>query len=260
MNVLVSIITPCFNSAEYIAETIASVRCQTLSSWEMIIADDCSTDETTNIVISFAKHDSRIKMSRLSKNSGADVARNEAMKLAQGRYVAFLDSDDLWHPNKLAKQLKFMQTNNYVFTFTAYDRMDESGKVLTNVGAPSKVSYFDLLKNTIIGCSTVIYDRGYFGEVTMPAIRKRQDLGLWLKLLKVTDHAHGMSETLTRYRVRKNSVSSNKISAATYNWYLYRQIEGLSFVRSCYYFSNYAFNGLLRANLVPLAKLLRITT
>lgn len=255
---LISIITPSHNSAQFISETIQSVLSQSISDWEMIIVDDCSTDNSVEVIQSFAAQDPRIKLIQLAENSGAAVARNTAIEAAKGRYIAFLDSDDAWLPNKLEKQIAFMQENNYPFTFAAYDKVNESDKIFGHVGVPSKVAYSDLLKSCSIGCLTAIYDTEYFGKVYMPLIRKRQDLGLWLKLLKKTKYAYGLNETLGLYKVRSDSISANKKSAALFTWRLYRDIEKLSLPKASYYFSHYAVRGLLRTKYPGVARFLGI--
>jgi glycosyltransferase involved in cell wall biosynthesis len=254
----VSIITPLHNAEKFIADTISSVIAQTYQDWELIIVDDVSDDESVTLVESAVEKDSRITLIRLSKNSGAALARNTAIKVANGRYIAFLDSDDLWLPQKLETQLAFMRENGYAFTFTAYERIDEEGKSLGSVGVPEKVSYRQMLKTSVIGCLTAMYDTAYFGKVYMPLIRKRQDYGLWLKLLKQTEFAYGIQQPLGLYRIRRDSISSNKLNTSTYNWRLYRDIEKLPFLASCYYFSHYAVRGLLRSKFPRLAKSLGV--
>lgn len=255
---IVSIITPSHNSAPFISETIQSVLNQSFSDWELIIVDDCSTDNSVDVIQSFVERDSRIKLIQLSENSGAAVARNRAIEAAQGRYIAFLDSDDLWLPDKLKKQLAFMQTNDYPFCYAAYDKRDEHGQVFGHIGVPDRVSYSDLLKMCSIGCLTAMYDTEYFGKVTMPLIRKRQDLGLWLKLLKKTEYAYGLNQTLAQYRVRTDSISANKANAAKFTWRLYREVEGLNLMKASYYFSHYALRGLLRTKAPGLARMLGV--
>ncbi|SFR49320.1 glycosyltransferase family 2 protein [Thiomicrospira sp. ALE5] len=254
----VSIITPSHNSVQFISVTIQSVLDQSFSDWELIIVDDCSTDNSVEVIQSFVEQDSRIKLIRLSENSGAAVARNTAIEAAQGRYIAFLDSDDLWLPDKLEKQLAFMQANDYPFSYAAYDKIDENGQVFGHIGVPDRVCYSDLLKTCSIGCLTAIYDTQYFGKVSMPLIRKRQDLGLWLKLLKKTDYAYGLNQTLAQYRVRTDSISANKANAAKFTWRLYREVEGLNLIKASYYFSHYAVRGLLRTKAPGLARRLGV--
>lgn len=254
----ITIITPSYNSSEFISETIKSVLLQSFSSWEMIIVDDCSSDNSVEVIESFVARDSRIKLIQLAENLGAAVARNKAIEAAQGRYVAFLDSDDRWLPCKLEKQLAFMQKNNYPFTYAAYEKVNENGEVFGYVGVPDRVRYNGLLKMCSIGCLTAIYDTEYFGKVYMPVIRKRQDLGLWLKLLKKTEYAYGFQEPLGQYCVRPNSISANKASAAKYTWRLYREVEKLNLINASYFFSHYAVRGLLRAKFPVVARFLGI--
>ncbi len=255
---LISIITPAHNCSQFISETIYSVMSQSFSDWELIVVDDCSSDDSVEIIQSFVDRDSRIKLIELNENSGAAVARNIAIEAAKGRYIAFLDSDDLWFPDKLEKQLAFMNKHNYPFTYTAYEKVDEKGRLFGKVGVPGKVSYPDLLKMCSVGCLTAMYDMEYFGKVYMPLIRKRQDLGLWLKLLKMTSCAYGLEEPLAQYRVRTDSISSNKASAARYTWRLYRDVEALNIFEASYYFSHYAINGLLRTKFPKLARFIGV--
>lgn len=258
MSPTVSIVTPLHNSESYISETINSVISQTYEDWELIIVDDMSEDGSVKIVESFAKQDFRIKLIKLIENSGAAVARNTGIDAAKGRFIAFLDSDDLWEANKLEVQLAFMQNNYYPFSFTAYQRINEIGESLGIVGVPQTVTYRQMLKTSVIGCLTAMYDTAYFGKVYMPLIRKRQDYGLWLKLLKQTEFAYGIQQPLARYRIRRDSISSNKLNTSTYNWRLYRQVENLSFIASCYYFTHYAVRGVLRNKLPWLARRLGV--
>lgn len=247
---MISIITPSYNSEKFISETIDSVLAQTYQNWEMIIVDDVSTDNSIGVISKYLVLDNRIKLIQLNKNSGAAVARNTAIKIAKGRYIAFLDSDDLWTHEKLEKHILFMQLNNYPFTFSSYEKISEDGvNNLGIVSTPKKVNYQELLKTNVIGCLTAIYDTKYFGKVLMPLIRKRQDFGLWLKLLKRTDYAYSINEPLAIYRVRTGSISSNKLNTISSIWGLYRDIEQLSILSASYYFLNYAFNGIYRRKL-----------
>lgn len=235
MKELVSIITPLYNSEEFISETVDSVLAQSYNNWEMLIVDDCSTDKGVNIVKKYQNEDDRIKLIQLEKNSGAAVARNIAIKNANGRYIAFLDSDDLWQPKKLKRQIKFMQENDYAFTYTNYQKITESGGLIDEIViSPLKLNYKKALHANYIGCLTAIYDTKKIGKIYMPEIRKRQDYGLWLKILKQVN-GHGLNENLAYYRVRENSVSSNKLDLIKYHWKLYRDIENLSIFRSFYY-------------------------
>ncbi|ART78828.1 MULTISPECIES: glycosyltransferase family 2 protein [Oceanisphaera] len=252
----VTVVTAVYNSEKYITKSIDSVLDQSYVNWELILVDDKSNDLSVEIIRSYVELDPRIKLIELTENLGAAVVRNKAIERAQGRYIAFLDSDDVWLPNKLEKQISFMQKNNYPFTFGAYDKINESDEIFGHLGVPSKVSYYDLLKSSSIGCLTAIYDTEYFGKVYMPLIRKRQDLGLWLKLLKKTDFAYGLNETLGIYKVRQDSISASKKNAALFTWRLYRDVEKLNLIKASYYFSQYAIRGLLRTKHPDLARFL----
>lgn len=257
-DILISIVTPLYNGSLFLESTVNSVLSQSYTKWELIVVDDLSTDNSVEIIQSFINLNSRINLIILTKNSGTAVARNKGIEAAKGRYIAFLDSDDVWLPNKLERQLDFMQSHNYPFTFAAYDKVNESGDVFGCVGVPSKVSYSDLLKVCSVGCLTAMYDTEYFGKVYMPLIRKRQDLGLWLRLLKKTDYAYGLNQTLGRYRVRSDSISANKASAAKFTWRLYRDIEKLNILKASYYFLHYAVRGLLRTKFPKLARFIGV--
>lgn len=247
MNNLVSIITPSYNSAKFIENTINSVLKQTYQNWEMIIVDDVSKDNTIDIIKEYVKKDNRIKLVQLTSNSGAAVARNTAIENAKGRFIAFLDSDDLWVAEKLEKQINFMLRNNYSFTYTNYNLIDEDNvKYGKTFKAKKEVTYHDLLKTCSIGCLTVIYDSAKLGKIYMPLIRKRQDYGLWLKILKIIPKAYCLEESLAIYRTHQNSISSNKKNAALYQWKIYREVEKLNILLSVYFFVHYAINGLIK--------------
>ncbi len=242
MKPLISIITPSYNCAVYIAETIESVLKQTYSNWEMIITDDCSTDNSRDVIKGFTLQDQRIKLVVQNENQGAAMARNKSIELAQGEYIAFLDSDDLWSTDKLEKQLKFMQDKDVVFSYTSYEQIDEKGNKLNKkIKAPKKVGYNGVLLSCPIGNSTVMYNASKTGKFFVPNIRKRNDDALWLKMLKVIPYAHGLDEVLMYYRIRSNSLSRNKMELVKYHWYLYREIEKLSIPRSLFHICYWGF-------------------
>lgn len=251
---LVTIVTPSYNAEKYLSHTLDSILGQTFKNWELLVVDDCSPDNANKLIESYALKDSRIKLIKLTENSGAAVARNKAIELALGRYIAFLDSDDRWLPEKLEKQLSFMQNNDVAFSYTAYEKLDEKGDPAGTVGVPDRVGYTDLLKVCSIGCLTAMYDTKALGKAYMPLIRKRQDLGLWLRLLKQTPYAYGMNEVLAQYQLRSDSISANKLSAAQYTWRLYRDVEKLNLAKAIYYFVHYAINGVLRTKFPSLAR------
>lgn len=258
MNETVSVIMPAYNSEPFVAASIESVLAQTYSDLELLIVDDVSSDKTASVVESYMRKDPRIRFFRQPQNAGAAEARNRAIGEARGRYIAFLDSDDLWLPEKLHRQIGAMRTEKWPFTYTAYTRIDEQGQPLGEVGVPSTVTYAELLKTCIIGCLTAVYDTEAFGKVLMPSIRKRQDFGLWLRLLKMTPRAYGIREPLALYRVRSDSISSNKKSAALYTWRLYREVERLSLFWSLWFFSHYAVRGVLRHKFPAVARALGV--
>ncbi|MCU4840863.1 glycosyltransferase family 2 protein [Bacillus cereus] len=244
---LVSIVTPSYNASSFIKETIQSVQSQTYKKWEMIIIDDVSKDNTCELIKEEIKKDDRIRLIELEENGGAAIARNTGINCAEGKYIAFLDSDDLWLPEKLEKQVAFMQNNDLAFSFTSYQIMNQDG-ILTDkvVHVPDKINYNELLKNTIIGCLTVMLDIEKLGKVQMPNIRTRQDTATWLKILRQGHYAYGLDEVLSKYRKVENSISSKKFRMAKMNWKLYREIEGLSIPKSAWCFMNYALNGAVK--------------
>lgn len=243
---LISIITPIYNSEKFIEFTLNSVQSQTYKNWEMIIVDDVSQDNGPRIVEKYAKEDKRIKLIKLEKNGGGAVARNRAIKEAKGKYITFLDSDDLWHPQKLEKQVKFMEENNYDFTYTYYEKIDEEGNSLNKiVKSKDKVNYKDLLKSNQIGCLAAMYNAEKLGGIYMPLIKKRQDYALWLQVLKKVKYAYCLKENLAQYRIVNGSVSSNKIKLIKYNWKLFREVEKLSIFKSFYYLSWNIFTKLM---------------
>jgi glycosyltransferase involved in cell wall biosynthesis len=243
-NPIVSIISPSFNSERYISETIGSIINQTFQNWELLIVDDGSNDNSLEVIRYFIHKENRIRLISLKRNYGPAYARNLGIQLAKGRYIAFLDSDDLWHMDKLDIQIKYMNENNLAFTFTTYRKIDEQGKLIgKRIKAPKVLDYNDLLKSCVIGCLTVIYDQVLLGKQFMPNFPKAQDYALWLKIMKKGVKAWGIDHELAYYRIRKSSISSNKISKAYYQWKIYREQEILGFFQSIYYMTHYTYHG-----------------
>lgn len=234
---LISIIMPTYNCARFIAQSVESVLAQSYTHWELLIVDDCSKDDTKAVLAPYLAKYSNIHYTCLPKNGGPAVARSEALKQAKGDYVAFLDSDDLWHPEKLTKQLAFMKGKKAAFSATAYSQMDEAGKSLNSALIPPERTDYDkmLRLSCPIGNSTVMYDRNVLGDQTVPAIQKRNDFALWLQLLHAVPACYGMEDVLTIYRVRTQSVSSNKLKLLPYHWHLYHHIEKLGVLKSAWY-------------------------
>ncbi len=237
MDNLVSIIMPTYNCARFIPQAIDSVISQIYTNWELIIVDDCSTDNTKQVLMSYLQKYPNIHYTCLIKNSGPAIARTKALKQAKGKYIAFLDSDDIWYPNKLIKQIAFMQKNNIAFSCTGYEQIEENG-ISVNVALipPKKNDYNKMLR---LGCSignlTVIYDRQVVGEQYVPEIKKRNDFALWLQILHKIPACYGMQEVLAKYRLRTSSISRKKLKLVSYHWELYRHIEGLGVLKSCWY-------------------------
>lgn len=202
----------------------------------MIIVDDRSKDNTREIVEEYMKNDGRIKYFLLDENSGAAVARTKAMELAEGAYMAFLDSDDIWLPEKLEKQLDWMEKKGCAFSCTAYEQIDEEDNLLgRTIKTVEKTDYNRLLLDCPVGNSTVMYSVERMGKFQVPNIRKRNDDALWLQMLKKEKYIFGMPEVLMHYRIRKNSISSNKLALVKYHWVLYRDIEHLGVLRSLFH-------------------------
>lgn len=243
VNGLVSIIMPTYNCGKYIIDSIQSVIAQTYTNWELIIVDDCSTDNTKEILRPVLSEHKNIQYICLDKNSGAAVARTKAIDIAKGEYVAFLDSDDLWDQDKLKKQLEWMKNNSAKFSCTAYRLMDENGKLIgTSIYPPDVIDYNKCIRlSNPIGNLTAMYNQKELGKYAVPDIKKRNDFALWLQILKDIK-CYGMNECLASYRSgRFNSVSSNKLSQAKYHWQLYRKIEKHSIIRSIYEVCCWAF-------------------
>jgi glycosyltransferase involved in cell wall biosynthesis len=245
MKALVSIVMPAYNSGKFIAESVRSVIAQTYSDWELLIVDDCSNDDTTNIIRTFTVDD-RIKLHVLEKNSGAGIARNTAISMAKGKYIAFLDSDDLWKPMKLEKQLGFMETLHLPFTFSFYDCINEAGKPLDKrIEAPQNLSYRQLFFCNYVGNLTGIYDTDFFGKIEIASVRKRQDWIMWLTILKKIKKAQPVPESLAFYRIRENSVSASKASLLKHNFAVYRNFHKFNSLVSVFCMAGFLFTQLL---------------
>ena len=229
MEPLVSIITPNYNCGKYITETIKSVLDQSYRNWEMLIIDDCSTDESRVIIKKFILKDSRIKLIKMKKNGGAALCRNKGIELSKGKYVAFLDSDDLWIKEKLEKQIEFMEKYCIDFSYSQYTHIDENGESLKiRSRIPKSLSYKKMLFHCYTGCLTVIYNQETLGKVYGPNILKSNDYGLFLQVLKKAKKARGIKENFAYYRIRKNSISRNKWKKIKPHLYLLNTIEKIN--------------------------------
>lgn len=242
-NPVVSVITPCYNAADFVNGCMDSVQAQPFGDWEHIIVDDCSVDASAELVKEQAAADKRIRLIRHEHNQGAAAARNTAVEAARGRYIAFLDADDLWLPAKLEKQVGLMRENDWAFSCSDYSIIDTEGNIVKeSVGIPATIDYSGLLKNTVIGCLTVVIDRERIVDLTMPDLRSGQDYALWYRILRSGVVAHGVDEVLAQYRLVPGSVSRNKLRAARRMWRLYREYERINPLLASWYFLHYAVN------------------
>lgn len=229
----ISIIMPAFNAEEYLAESIDSVCGQTFNNWELVITDDGSTDGTMNIIRNYQITDKRIKLYVNSAGKGPASARNNSMNHASGRLIAFLDADDTWHPDKLAKQIAFMEKHKFDFTFTGYNHINDESMFQKKIEIPDSADYATLLQTNVIATSTVIIRRERFSDLRMPDFPRAQDYALWLKLLHQVEQAHGLQEPYTDYRVTSNTGNRRKIFALMYLYKIYTQQEGKSAIAAC---------------------------
>lgn len=239
---LVSVIMPVYNAAASLENSVRSVLSQSYTNLELILIDDASTDDSKKIITQLEQKDNRIKYILLDTNSGPGVARNTGIEKASGKYIAFLDSDDRWHPDKLKKQIAFMEGNNYLLTHTWYNTVDKNEKILVEkIAAPEVIRYKQLLKQNVIGNLTAMYNCEALGKVYMPPIRLRQDWGMWLEILKTGVNAYCIPEVLATYRNTANSLSANKWKVLKYNWIILRQYQKLSVPVSAWYFLHFIY-------------------
>lgn len=233
MNNLVSIIMPAFNAGLYIEQSINSVINQTHENWELIIVNDCSTDNTKEICEAYEFREKRIQLINLEENLGVAGARNIAIERSLGKYIAFLDSDDLWKNDKLEKQLQFMNENRCFFVYASYEIINENGKTSGKIlKVPKVIDYNSLLKVNSIGCLTVLIDKESIDNIEMPKL-KHEDYATWLTVLKKNNiKAYGIEESLAFYRKTPNSISANKLKSILWNWNIYHNYLGYTKLRS----------------------------
>lgn len=224
---LVSVITPAWNCGKFIDKTIQSIQSQTYQNWEMLITDDCSSDNTTAIIQSYSERDSRIKLFRLEKNGGAGVARNNGIKESSGRYIAFCDSDDVWLPDKLEKQLKLMHEKDAGCVYGAYYECNVDGDRESIMKVKPVLSYRREVLINSIGMSTGLYDTKKMGKIYMPLIRKRQDWALWIAVLKKCGKAYAVVEPVVEYRIQPGGISRNKFDLIKYHVAIYQDVVGM---------------------------------
>lgn len=246
MEPLVSIVTPVYNAQNYLEETILSVINQTYSNWELLLIDDCSTDNSYEIIEKYLKKDKRIRYLKNDKNSGPAITRNKGIKEAKGEYIAFLDSDDLWYENKLEKQIGFMLANNIIMSHGDYEMIDENGKYLKSINTKIELDYFQLLKENQIKTSFLILNHSKIKDIYFPNIR-HEDFACFLDILKKYKvKSIKLKEKVGKYRVIGKSLSGNKLKSAMWTWNIYRKYEKLNLFQSIYYFISYALNGVIK--------------
>ena len=245
MNDLVSIIMPSYNTGKYIAESIRSVLAQTYENWELLIVDDCSTDDTDTVLKQF--QDPRIRYFKNETNSGAAVSRNRALREAKGRWIAFLDSDDLWQPEKLQKQIAFMQKNNYAFSYTNYSEIDEDSVSRgVFVTGPKRITKTGMYAYCWPGCLTVMYDASVVGLVQIEDIKKNNDYAMWLQACHKAD-CYLLDEELGAYRKRSGSISNHGyMKLIKWHYKLYREAENKNPISSIVLTVRNLFFGVLK--------------
>ena len=245
---MVSIITPCYNAEKYIAKAIDSVINQTYSDWEMLICDDCSTDNSCKIVEYYCKLDNRIKLFKTDRNTGTPAEpRNIGLKKSQGEYIAFLDADDIWLPEKLEYQLKFINTHNYYFVYSDYEKINSEGirnnRIIT---VAKKSNYKTILKSCDIPFLTALLKKDIVSNMFFIA-KPKEDYIFWLQLLKTSNiTAYNTNKVLALYRESNDSRSSNKLKMIKNQWDILRKIEGLPYLHTTYYILVYLFKGFVK--------------
>lgn len=246
MNELVSIIMPSYNTGRFIKETIESVLAQTYTNWELLIVDDCSTDDTDEVVGAYLS-DERIRYFKNETNSGAAISRNRALREAKGKWIAFLDSDDLWEPEKLQKQISFMKENDYHFSYTNYVEIDEESKPNgKKVTGPKRITKRGMYNYCWPGCLTVMYDAETVGLIQIADIKKNNDYAMWLKVCRKAT-CYLLDETLAKYRKRSGSISNHSYKALIkWHYKLFREAEGMCAVRAAYDTGRNIFFGVIK--------------
>lgn len=247
-NPLISIIMPAYNAEPWIEEAIKSVIDQTYQNWELLITEDCSIDNTRKLLANIIKQDNRIKINYNQINKGVAESRNKSLSQAKGRFVAYLDADDVWFPTKLENQLSFMQQNSVAMCFTSYETIEADGTYRNTVHIPLYVSYKDFLKKPVTCSHTIMFDTEKVKKelLVMPELKRGQDGATWCRVLKNGFIGRGLDLVLAYRRIHPNSLSSNKLSAIKRTWYIYRKVEQLNIADSAYYFVFYAFNAIAK--------------
>ncbi len=245
---LVSVVMPAYNCEAYVEQSLRSVLAQENAQLEVIVVDDASSDSTPRVLERLANEDTRIHVLSSARNSGQGACRNRGVREASGRYLAFLDSDDLWQPDKLGRQIDFLRQRDLPFCFCGYGTIDENDDVIiADLKIPAKTDYFSLLRSNTICPSSVIYDRKRMNDIVMPERpRRREDLISWLAVSKQFGKLYGISEPLCMVRRIRGSSSSNKLKTLAWQWAVYRDIAGFGILRSLFYLGTFAFTSLAK--------------
>lgn len=242
---LVSIVMPAYNAERFIEKSIKSVIKQSYTNWELLIINDCSKDFTQKIIEDYCLRDGRIKLFVQEKNSGVVEARNKGIQESKGKYIAFLDSDDLWERKKLEIQIKYMEENELTMTYTSYSYINEEGNFIKEIVVPKSLSYNQALRGNQIGCLTVVINKYKVGNFQMPNLR-HEDYATWLNILKKDIIAHGIIENLAKYRKVNNSISSNKLKTIIWTWRIFRKNEKIGIIKSTYFLIIHLVRGIIK--------------
>lgn len=245
MEVLVSVITPVYNSEKYIEQTIKSVLDQVYKNWELLLINDCSNDTSYEIIKKISKLDSRIRIINNEINRGVSYSRNKGIEVARGKYILFLDSDDLWHKDKLKKQIEFMEKTSAEVSYTGYYKMDNLSNIRGEIKIKKNLDYEELLKNCLIGLLTSCVESKIIKKYKFKDI-KSEDYVFWLEIIKDVKIFYGIEEPLAYYRVLEKSRSSNKLNIVRHHWYIFRKIEKLKLFKAIYIYIIYIIRGLKR--------------
>lgn len=245
---IVSVIMPAYNAERFINDAIKSVLSQTYSYWELLIVDDCSSDSSATIIKEYVEADNRIVYFKTEQPSGSPcIPRNLGIQNAKGRYIAFLDSDDVWLPHKLEEQLPLFDDEHTTIVFSNYEKMNEIGeRNERHIKAPAFTDYKKLLRGNVIGCMTAVYDVSKIGKVYFENVN-HEDYVMWLSILKRGYIAQNTNTVTALYRIRSKSVSSNKLKVLTWQWNIYMNIEKKGYLKAAYYFCHYAYKAFMKS-------------
>jgi teichuronic acid biosynthesis glycosyltransferase TuaG len=243
----VSVVVPLYNNAEFVSDSISSVLSGKYSNLEVIVIDDCSTDRGVDIIEDIMSRDDRVKLITSAQNSGVAASRNLGIDRSQGKYIAFLDSDDFWHENKLSDQINFMVQNSVGFSYTGYNVVNRDGAIVSRINVPKIVNFRKMTFSNWIGCSTVVVSRSVLQDRRFNNITKREDYLLWLEILSESDYAYGLNKPMVSYRRHGAQNSAHKINMASENFALYLRVFDGNYFKATFSFIFYMFFGIIKA-------------